>query len=265
VRPRWAAHRGGALCWPENSLRAFREALGLGAPLLELDVHLTRDGGVVVIHDRTLERTTDGTGVVADVTTDELRRLRLRDRDGALTTEPVPMLDDVLALVAGSPAELLLEVKGPAVPAFYERRAGRVHPIPGPRYEDLEVRTVEALDRHDMRRRTTMLAFNPDVIGAVHEVAPGMRTTFLVGAGHLTAPSASMDEMLDIALSLGVAEVGVEHTLASANVVGAAHRRGLGVGVWTVNDAALMRRYRELGVDIVTTDRPDLAAEVFRS
>ncbi len=59
-----AAHRGGAALWPENSVLAFRRAIALGVPLVELDVHLARDGGVVVIHDRTLDRTTDGTGPV---------------------------------------------------------------------------------------------------------------------------------------------------------------------------------------------------------
>src|SRR5207247_750993 len=89
---RLAAHRGGAALWPENSLRAFRESLALGADLVELDVHLTTDGALAVIHDATLRRTTDRRGRVRTRTAAELRRARLRGPDGRLTAEHVPML-----------------------------------------------------------------------------------------------------------------------------------------------------------------------------
>src|SRR3989304_8217888 len=85
-----AAHRGGAQLWPENSLFAFRNAIALGANFLEFDVHLSRDGQGVVIHDPTLERTTTGTGAVSDRTLAELRTLRLKDRGGKVTTEALP-------------------------------------------------------------------------------------------------------------------------------------------------------------------------------
>src|SRR5574342_839110 len=95
-----AAHRGGALLWPENSLLAFRSALALGADFIEFDVHLSRDGEVVVIHDPTLGRTTTGSGPVKDRTVAELRALRLKDRTGAVTEETVPTLDEVATVAA---------------------------------------------------------------------------------------------------------------------------------------------------------------------
>src|SRR5919108_1490403 len=89
---RLAAHRGGARLWPENSLRAVRESLALGADLVELDVHLTADGAPAVIHDATLRRTTDRRGRVRTQTVAELRRARLRGPDRRPTTQarPVP-------------------------------------------------------------------------------------------------------------------------------------------------------------------------------
>jgi glycerophosphoryl diester phosphodiesterase len=119
---RIAAHRGGAALWPENSLLAFQSAIALGCDLLELDVHLTRDRNVAVIHDATLERTTNGAGPVSSLTAAELGRLRLRGPGKELTGEPVPMLDDVLALAAGAPTAvgLLVEVKESATGASYE-------------------------------------------------------------------------------------------------------------------------------------------------
>src|SRR3990172_7572305 len=85
-----AAHRGGALLWPENSLLAFRNAVALGADFIEFDVHLSRDSEVVVIHDSTLERTTSGSGPVKDPTGAQLKGGRFKDRAGGVTEEAVP-------------------------------------------------------------------------------------------------------------------------------------------------------------------------------
>ena len=102
-----AAHRGGAQLRPENSLLAFRNAIALGADFLEFDVHLARDGEVVVIHDPTLERTTRGAGAVSDRSLGDLKALRLKDRDGKVTDEGVPTLDDAVQLAAPTPVRLL--------------------------------------------------------------------------------------------------------------------------------------------------------------
>src|SRR5262249_33847703 len=95
-----AAHRGGALLWPENSLLAFRNAIDMGADFVEFDVHLSRDGEVIVIHDPTLDRTTTGVGPVRERTLAELKSLRLKDRAGTITAEPIPTLDEVAAIAA---------------------------------------------------------------------------------------------------------------------------------------------------------------------
>ena len=184
---RLAAHRGGARLWPENSLRAFRESLALGVDLLELDVHLSADGRVVVIHDPTLERTTDGRGAVADHTAADLARVRLRGPDGALTDERVPTLDEVLALVAPSAAGVLLEVKGPGrgVNVAYERRQGEVRIVPGPAYPELVDRALAAVRAASMLDRVNVMGFSPDVATHMHALAPGVPTTLLVAAAHV--------------------------------------------------------------------------------
>lgn len=261
MRPLVAAHRGGAKLWPENSLLAFRRAIALGAPAVELDVHLARDGGVIVIHDRTLDRTTDGTGPVADRTTDELRRLRIRDRSGEVTDEHVRTLDDVLAAVAASSVSLLLEVKGPGPAVYYERTERGVRAVAGPRYDGLEERLLAQVTAANLASRTTVMAFNPDVIRRVRALAPAMATTLLVGRSHLETPRATVDDLWPLAAELGVTDLGIEHTLADEALVAAVRRRGLRLGVWTVDDPELVRRYAALGVDVVTSDRPDVALE----
>jgi glycerophosphoryl diester phosphodiesterase len=258
--PRSAAHRGGAALWPENSLAAFAGALALGIDLLEFDVHQSADGEVVVIHDPTLDRTTEGTGAVCAQPAAALRRLRLRDRDGVLTDERVPMLDDVLALASRSGAELLLEVKGPAFSVRYGRDAvGRVEIVPGPVYEGLEQRVLARLDAAGMRARTTIMAFNPAVIETVRKLAPSQRTTLLVGCDQVTRAAARPIEAVGWAERLGVTDLGLEHTLIDAEVATEAHARGLCLGAWTPNDESAVRRLVALGVDVITTDRPDLA------
>lgn len=259
---RVAAHRGGAAVWPENSLLAFRRAIELGVPLLELDVHQARDGGIVVIHDRTLDRTTTGSGPISDRTTDELRALRLKDTTARVTAERLPALDDVLAVAEPSAASLLLEVKGPGRSVSWQRVGGRVRGIGGPRYDGLEARLLDRLARTGMAGRTTVMAFNPEILREVRRLAPSIRTTALFDAGHFRGPGASAPEMLDVACELGVTDIGLEHVLADDAVVRAVRARGLAIGVWTVNDVAEMRRCAGMGVDIITTDRPDIALKI---
>jgi glycerophosphoryl diester phosphodiesterase len=258
---RLAAHRGGARLWPENSLRAFRESLALGVDLLELDVHLAKDGRVVVIHDPTLDRTTDAGGPVAERTAAELARVRLRGPDGAVTDERVPTLEQVLTLVEPSTAGLLLEVKGPTpgVNVVYERGDADVRIAPGPEYRGLVERTVALVRQVGMLGRVNVMGFSPDVVRQTRALEPAVRTTFLVSAAHVHYVDARPEDTIAWAARLGATDVGLQHTLASPAVMVAARAAGVEVGVWTVNDTAAMRRVIDLGVDVLTTDRPDLA------
>ena len=239
-----AAHRGGGALWPENSLLAFQNAIALGSDLLELDVHQSRDGVVTVIHDATVERTTDGTGAVESMTAADLRRLRLRGPDGALTSERVPTLDEVLAAAAPSHAGLLIEVKEPA---------------PGDRYDGFEERVLAAVAAAGLQRRATIMAFDPRTIVRVRELAPRMRTSFLVARAAVERAGVRPEVSVDWARATGATDVGLELPLLDEQVVAAARAASLLLGVWTVNDESAMRRMLALGVDVLTIDRPDLA------
>jgi len=249
MAPRYAAHRGGAGLWPENSLLAFRSAIALGAGILELDVHATADGRVAVIHDATLERTTDGRGPVSGCTAAELARLRLRGPDGALTAEHPPLLDAVAALVAPTAVELLVEIK--------ERSVGVA-------YDGLEARVLAVLDAAGIGDRANVMGFDPGVVKRVRALAPRQRTTLLVGRGELGRDAPSV-EPVRWAQALGASDLGLDYRLVDAAVVKAARAVGIAVGAWTVNDEKAMQRLIALGVDVITTDRPDLAARVLKA
>lgn len=261
---RLAAHRGGARLWPENSLRAFRESLALGVDLLELDVHLTADEQVVVIHDATLDRTTDGRGAVRERTAAELAGVRLRGPDGAVTEERVPTLQQVLTVVAPSRAGLLVEVKGPVagVNVIYERQNGDARITPGPAYRGLVAKTLALLRQASMLGRVNVMGFSPDVITETRAIDAGVPTTLLVAAAHVRSVEARPEAAVAWAARLGATDLGIQHTVVSPELLAAARAAALRVGVWTVNEEDAMRRAIDLGVDVLTTDRPDLACRV---
>ncbi len=258
MSPRFVLHRGGAALWPENSLLAFRSAIGLGATHLELDVHGTVDGGIAVIHDAVLDRITDARGPVGDRTVAELRRVRLRGPDGRLTDEWVPALDEVLALAAPAGVALLVEIKTPGPAVSYERADTRFRPVPGPRYEGLERRVVQALAGAGMDGRALVMAFNPAILADVRTLAPAQPTALLVDRHHVVTAGAPASEAVVWAREAGANFLGLHHTLCDAEVVGAARAASITLGVFTVNDEAEMRRLAGLGVDVIISDRADL-------
>lgn len=252
-----AAHRGGARLWPENSLRGFRESLALGADLVELDVHLAADGALPVIHDATLGRTTDRRGRVRSRTGAELRQARLRGPDGRLTTERLPMLEDVLGVVAASEGGLLIEVKVPGR-GLGVRYLPRARIRPGARYHGIEERILAALARARLVERANIMSFNPAVIERARALAPDVRTTLLVSAMHIRLARAHAADTVAWARRFGATDVGLKHTLLDERVIAAARAAGVNVGAWTVNEEPDIRRLIGLGVDVLTSDRPDL-------
>ncbi len=242
-----AAHRGGAALWPENSLLAFRNAIALGADFIEFDVHLSKDGEIVVIHDPTLERTTTGTGPVKDRTVAELKALRLKDRTGAVTEEIVPTLDEVVAVAAQGKRRMLLEIK--------------VDPTRA-RYAGIEEKVLAIVDRHGMAGSTVVMAFGAPTWRRVRELRPDIATCALYSARSLAGTTLAAE--LAMLRAAGVPFVGIEHTVVDAAAVAEARKAGIAIGAWTVNDAAGMQRVIDAGAAILITDQPDLAKTLLK-
>jgi glycerophosphoryl diester phosphodiesterase len=246
-RPLRVAHRGGAGLAPENTLAAFRAGLANGADALELDVHLSADGQLVVIHDPSVDRTTDGSGLVADMTMATLEELdaAARFRGPPSGRQSVPRLEEVLELVAGRP--------GPGLQVEIKRRED------GSRYPGIEERLLSALESYDMVARTVVLSFDFPTLAELRGLEPRLRTCALVGADFFKAAAgASAHRIAGTISALGVEYVGVRERNLTPALFRALREAGLSVGAWTVDDERRMRELSALGAAFITTNRPDL-------
>ncbi|MBB5689058.1 glycerophosphodiester phosphodiesterase [Roseomonas alkaliterrae] len=233
-----ASHRGGAFLWPENSLTAFRESARLALEQAECDVHASADGVPIVIHDASLERTTDGTGLVSAHTGQDLSRVRLRGAGG----EGVPSLADVLGILRGSAVTPRIEIKTDA--------HGR--PYPG-----LVARVLEDLDRAGLRGRSWIIGFDAPTMAEALAAGGVAGVAWLLERqcwGSLGIPG-----VIAVARHYGFQEVGVHESVLDAEALAAVKAAGLGVSVWGANHAPTILRMLALGVDLLATDDPPLA------
>ncbi|KGM12702.1 glycerophosphodiester phosphodiesterase [Cellulomonas bogoriensis] len=228
------AHRGNSSVAPQNTLAALEAAWRAGAHAVEIDVQLTGDGQVVVLHDETLDATTDGTGEVAST---DLRAIRALDAGGwfspAYSGQRVPTFGEVVQLLETRPGtDLLLEVKG-------SWSVDQVRLVTDP--------VLEA----GLEARVVVQSFWPETVAALREAAPGLRRALLV----VHAPP----DLLQVCAELGVVACN-PHGLVLAqhpDLVDRLHRAGLQVMVWTLNDPEDWATALAMGVDAVITDRPD--------
>ncbi|MEW2479952.1 alpha/beta hydrolase [Mycobacterium sp. NPDC049093] len=225
------AHRGASHDFPEQTRAAYTEALRQGADALECDVRLTKDGELVLIHDKTVDRTSNGTGRVGDLTLAELQALDF-DGHGILT------LDEFIQLAqdAEQPVTLFIETKHPAQQGL-----------------KIEREVVAALERHGLTNpgpdhlvKAAVISFYPDALVRVRMAAPNVSTVLL-------GPSARY-----LAGIVGATAIGpsIETLRNNPELVGAAAARGLATYCWTVNNEADVQFARDLGVDWVATDHP---------
>lgn len=256
-RPSVVAHRGASEVSPEHTLAAYRRALDAGADGLECDVRLTSDGHLVCVHDRRIDRTSNGRGVLSTMSLQELDSFDWGSwktpwaelDDEAELPSPdltkVLTLETLLATVrdAGRPIELAIETKHPT------RYAGLV-----------ERRLIEALDRFGWAHPRVgsesparVMSFSWLSLRRMRALAPGVRTVLLMDRVPL--------RFRDGSLPTGVSYAGpsLEIVTAHPEYVDRAHKHGHQVHVWTVNTAEDVRHCHRLGVDAIISDHPELA------
>ncbi|WP_112322890.1 glycerophosphodiester phosphodiesterase family protein [Oceanibium sediminis] len=235
-------HRGGRDLWPENSLHGFEQLKALGVEGVEFDVHLTRAGELLVIHDALLERTTDRSGPVADLAPGENRGIRLKNSSDLY----IPTLAEVLEVYADTTLELHVELKADAA---------------GTPYEGLEERTVEELRRHGLAGQCMVTSFGERILHRLAQVAPEIPR--LASLNHDHAEKLGGLEAALTRLS-GLAEViAIEKTLmrdASDTIRAMLPPERL--GVWVPNTGDELRYWQAQPLRQLTTDRPDRAVAI---
>lgn len=244
------AHRGGCALGPENTIAAFDLGLAAGADGLELDVHLSADGVVVVHHDAVLDRCTDATGPIAQRTADELARVDAGvgfiDRSGAATFKGqgigVPTLRDVLRRYAGVPTIIEMKVDS----------------------EEMGRAVVAAIRASDAVEWTCAAGFGCRATRAVRAVLPELATT----ACHSEVRLALYRSWAGWPIrhppfgGYQVPERAGIHCIVTPRFIGHAHETALKVQVWTVDEEPDMRRLLDWGVDALISNRPEVAVRV---
>lgn len=255
LRPTLAiAHRGGAALHPENTLLAFERSVEVhAADALELDLHATRDGVLVVLHDETLERTTDGEGPVAALTFAELSRLDAGARFTADGGRSYPYRGQGLRVP--SFVELLRRL--PAVPLNVELKAT----APG-----LEEQVAAVLRAEAATERVCLGSEHDDVAARLLRAAPEVCAFYpreaLTRAVMALKTGAALPEEPFLVLDMPLEHLGIR--LVDRTLIERAAGAGRWVNVWTVDDPAEMRALIDDGVGGVMTDRPDLLRELLR-
>jgi glycerophosphoryl diester phosphodiesterase len=235
--PLVVAHRGASALAPENTLASFRLAVAQGAPAVECDVHLSADGVPVVIHDDTVDRTTNGRGAVASLTLDALRRLDAGSWHGRrFAGDGIPTLEETLPVCAGR-ARLFVELKAGGGQSLVDATLAVLVRAPG-----LEV---------------AVITFDPEMVRLVARRRPDLPLGFLVRARDLTRHGTAA--ALEATTSLGAGFVAPDARAVTPAFLTSAHAAGLPVSVWTVDDRRSMRALTVAGADAITTHRPDVA------
>ncbi|MCS1350575.1 glycerophosphodiester phosphodiesterase [Mechercharimyces sp. CAU 1602] len=227
------AHRGFSAQAPENTMGAFRAAIEAGADGIELDVQLTRDGEVVVIHDDTVDRTTDGRGEVSALSLLELQRLEAGSWFAQeFVGEKIPSLRDVLALVSQHGLELNIELKSSLA-----------------RDSELEQKVLAQVKEFDWLEKTIFSSFQHERLKRLLRIEAGVSTAPLYMAGFLKPWRYCQQE--------GFTSIHPYYMGVQEEVVTGCHQHGIKVRTYTVNEEEWMKRFIHLGVDAIMTDHPD--------
>ncbi|HET8794967.1 MAG TPA: glycerophosphodiester phosphodiesterase [Arthrobacter sp.] len=237
------AHRGFSRDGLENSLQAFKDAAALGFGYLETDVHTTSDGVVLLFHDETLNRVTDGRGAIKDHTYAELQQVKIGGR------EPIPTLDELLTALPGTCINI--DIKD----------AFSILPL------------KDVLDRHDAYDRVCITSFSDKRLLAFQALLSDRAPTHSAGMLRVGAfvllGKLGLDWPLRwILRGVDALQVPVRYgriRIVTARSVARAHRLGLQMHVWTINEAAVMEELLDLGVDGIMTDHADLLAEIMET
>ncbi len=227
------AHRGYSGKYPENTMLAFQKALEAGTDGVEMDVQLSRDGEVVIIHDETLDRTTDGTGFVKDYTLAELKKLNAtKTFAGQYDKQEIPTFEEFCAWLKGAGIIANVELKNSVI-----------------YYPEMEKKCVDLIRKYDVEKQIIFSSFNHASLFKLKELAPDIPVGALMENTELTYAGFYCRQF-------GFQYYHPDGDLLTAETVKGCKEHGIGLNVWTVNDLRIFERLVEWDVEGVITNFP---------
>ncbi|OON97936.1 MAG: hypothetical protein ATN36_02115 [Epulopiscium sp. Nele67-Bin005] len=222
------AHRGASKDYPENTVLAFEQAIKQGATGVEVDVHLTKDGHLVINHDEDVARTYFGRGFIKDYTLEELKKLENRSGDCQ-----IPTLQEVFDVIKRFNARILIEIKTKIVP-----------------YKDIEQKVIDTIIENDYLDKTTIVSFCGDSIKKCRELNDEVALGLI---SFLLTPDVERE-----AQEYGVSLLSLNFVPLTRSVVTGLKKQGFSVITYTVNNEDTMERMMDYGVNGIVTDYPGL-------
>lgn len=260
-RPLVIAHQGGEGLAPSSTLTAFINAWEMGVDVLEFDVHMTKDGHLVAIHDPTVDRTTNGTGKVNEMTLKEIKKLDagyyFQNEKGEHPFRgkgiTIPTVEEIFETIKDDDMLYIIEIKDTNDPSLYKT---------------ITQKMWDTLKTFRLEQRVMFASFDQDIVDYILEVSNGKA---IVSAGRKEATKFVVLHKLFLN-SLYHPSVDAIHiptregkfNLADRKLIRGAHKRGMVVHYWTINDQETMRELIRMGADGIMTDRPDLLIEVLQ-
>lgn len=224
------AHRGASGSAPENTIPSFRKALEMGVDFIELDIHLSKDGELIVMHDETVSRTTNGKGKIKNLTLSQIKGLDAGSWfSGEYKGLVVPTLDEVFQLVSGK-TKLLIEVKGTSVKS-----------------KGIEKILIDKIYRYNAKKWCVVQSFDEKILEKIREVDPSVSLHRLI-SGPIVFQSKKTDDFLAL---------NPHYRFATKRKIEKLHSKNLKIFVWTVNDVEKMKKLIAMGVDGIITNFPE--------
>lgn len=230
-------------------MAAFRNGLTLPLDAIELDVQMSRDGHVIVFHDETVERLTEGRGNILDLNLADLRALNAAAHfpGGWPQAQQIPLLSEVLNLARAGNMHVYIEIKSGKRDGAYVRYPGIAEAV---------VREVRAAD---MLEQVLIMSFDWELLPHIKSLAPGVQTGALVSEDVWGPRSATaLQDLVKRVSMLRCEWINIDYDLFTSEMPGFFHANELRLGIWTVNDEAALQQLARTGVDALTSDRPDL-------
>lgn len=240
MKPLLFGHRGSRGLSPENTIPSFRLGISYGMDGIELDIHLSKDGKLIVMHDDTVDRTTDGHGKISDLTYEQISRLDAGIKLGAQWRgTSVPLLSEVFD-----------EFRGNIMYKVELKHSSKVYP-------GIEKQLLEEIERYSIRDRVQIISFDFDSLKNVRELDRDIKLGLIIFG--------KPEWFIDTARKLNAEWIQAFYGLIFPEDVKIVHDSGLKIGAWTPDDEEEIKRCYDMGVDDITSDLPNLLAKTVKS